>query len=123
MKVKIWIQMGCERREGTFEVSDAARLEVGEDGLEMYIEDAVLDWIRCQYRSGWSCDLMTNDCSIMEDDESPTPAVSNEVLNPHTQELQYHLDLAEGDQHGGAKEGNALSGGILGPQRNPRRCE
>ncbi len=49
MKVNAWIQMGCERREVTFDVSEAEIERVGEDGLEMYIEDAVLDWTRCRY--------------------------------------------------------------------------
>ncbi len=47
MEIKAWIQMGCERRDVTFEVSDAERLKVGKNGLEMYIEEAVLDWIQC----------------------------------------------------------------------------
>ena len=34
-KVKAWIQMGCERREVTFDVSEAEIERVGKDGLEM----------------------------------------------------------------------------------------
>ena len=45
MDVKAWVQMGCERREVTFEVSDVELQEVGDDGIEGYIEDWVLDWI------------------------------------------------------------------------------
>ena len=37
---------------------------------------------------------------------TPRDVVTNEVLNPRTQELQYNLELAEGDRHGGAKQGN-----------------
>ncbi len=90
MKINAWIQMGCERRETTFDVTDEEIEKVGEDGLEMYIEDAVLDWIQCRYGWGWSCDLMTNDCGIMEDNESPSLVVTNEVLNPRTERLLVH---------------------------------
>ena len=85
MEIKAWIQMGCERREVTFDVSAAERLEVGEDGLELYIEDAVLDWIRCRYGWGWTCELIENDFSFMEDSESSGLVVTNEVLNPRTE--------------------------------------
>ena len=70
MKVNSWIQMGCERREVTSDVSKAEIERVGEDGLEAYIEDAVLDWIQCRYGWGWSCSRMKNDFSFMEDSES-----------------------------------------------------
>ncbi len=83
MKINAWIQMGCERREVTFDVSD----EEGMDGLEAYIEEAVMDWMQCRYGWGWSCDLMTNDFSFMEDAESPNLEVTNEVLNPRTERL------------------------------------
>ena len=84
MEVKAWIQMGCERREVTFEVSEAEMREVGADGLEMYIEEAVLDWIECRYGWGWSCALMRNDFGHMEDGESPGLVRTNLVLNPRT---------------------------------------
>ena len=32
MKINAWIQMGCERREVTFDVTDAEIEEVGTDG-------------------------------------------------------------------------------------------
>ena len=87
MKVNAWIQMGCERREVTFDVTDEEIKEVGMDGLEMYIEETILDWISCRYGWGWSCDRMTNDFSFLEDDESVSLVVPNEVLNPRTQQL------------------------------------
>ena len=87
MKIKAWIQMGCERREVTFDVSEAEIERVGEDGLEMYIEEAVLDWISSRYGWGWSCDFMTNDFSFMEDNESPSLVMTNEVLNPRTERV------------------------------------
>ena len=87
MKINAWIQMGCERREVTFDVSEAEIERVGEDGLEMYIEDAVLDWIECRYGWGWTCELIKNDFSFMEDSESPGLVVTNEVLNPCTERL------------------------------------
>ena len=62
MKVNAWIQMGCERREATFDVSEAEIETVGENGLEMYIEDQVHDWIRCPYGWGWTCELIKNHC-------------------------------------------------------------
>ena len=52
MKVNAWIQMGCERREVTFDVTEAEIERVGEKGLEMYIEEAVEDWWRCRYGCG-----------------------------------------------------------------------
>ncbi len=84
MKVNAWIQMGCERREVTFDVSESEIERVGEDGFEMYIEEAVLDWMRCRYGWGWTCELIKNDFSFMEDNESPSLVVTNEVLNPQT---------------------------------------
>ncbi len=86
MEVRGWMQMGCERREVTFEVSDAEMREVGRDGLELYIEETVLDWISCRYGWGWSCDLMQNDFSSLEDMNSPSLTVTNEVLNPRTKQ-------------------------------------
>ena len=88
MKINAWIQMGCERREVTFDVSEADIERVGENRLEMYIEDQVLDWIRCRYGWGWTCELIENDFSFMEDNESPGLVVTNEVLNPRTQRLR-----------------------------------
>ena len=85
MKINAWIQMGCERREVTFDVTEAEIERVGEDGLEMYIEEAILDWIQCRYGWGWTCELIKNDFSFMEDNESPGLAVTNEVLNPRTE--------------------------------------
>ena len=113
MKVNVWIQMGRERREVTFHVCEGEIERVGGDELESYIEDLVLDRMRCRHGWGWSRDFMTNDFTVMEDNESPSLVVTNEVLNPPTPELQYNLELAEGDRHGGAKEGNAHSGGVL----------
>ena len=96
MEIKAWIQMGCERREVTFEVSDAERLEAGEDGLEMYIEDTVLDWIQCRYGWGWTCEMIKNDFSFMEDSESSRLVVTNEVLNPRTERLLVHPRAGRG---------------------------
>ena len=84
MEIKAWIQMGCERREVTFDVSEADIERVGEDRLELYIEDQVQDWIRCRYGWGWSCEMIENDFSFMEDLESPDLVVTKEVLNPST---------------------------------------
>ena len=86
MEIKAWIQMGCERREVTFDVSDGE----GMDGLEAYIEEAVMDWMQCRYGWGWSCELITNDFSFMEDAESPFLQLTNEVLNPRTERLLVH---------------------------------
>jgi hypothetical protein len=41
MEVKAWIQMGCERREVTFDVSDAEIQEVGAEGLESWTGPSV----------------------------------------------------------------------------------
>ena len=57
---------------------------VGEDGLEMYVEEQVLDWIRCRFGWGWTCELIKNDFGFMEDSESTGLVVTNEVLNPGT---------------------------------------
>ena len=51
MKVNAWIQMGCERREITFDVTDEEIESVGEEGLELCVQDMVLHWISCRY--GW----------------------------------------------------------------------
>ena len=85
MEIKAWIQMGCERREVTFDVSEAEIEMIGEGGLEMYIEEQVLDWIQCRYGWGWSCDFMTNDFSFLEDMNSPSLVVTEEILNPRTE--------------------------------------
>jgi len=85
MEVKAWIQMGCERREVTFDVSDAEIQEVGVEKLEMYIEHAVEDWVHCRFGWGWSCDLISNDFAFLEDGESAGLVVTNEVLNPRTE--------------------------------------
>ena len=45
------MQMECERRKVTFDVSDTEIENVGEDGLEMYIDEGVLNRILCRY--GW----------------------------------------------------------------------
>ncbi len=87
MKINAWIQMGCERREVTFDVSEAEIERIGEDGLEMYIEDQVLDWIQCRYGWGWTCELIKNDFGFMEDSVSSGLVVTNEVLNPRTERL------------------------------------
>ena len=88
MKINAWIQMGRERREVTFDVSEAEIERVGEDGLEMYIEEQVLDWMRCRYGWGWTCELIKNDFSFREDSESPSLAVTDEVLDPQTERLR-----------------------------------
>ncbi len=88
MKVNAWIQMGCERRELAFDVTDEEIEGVGEDGLEEYVEEVIRDWMECRYGWGWSCDLMTIDLSFMEDNESPSLVMTKEVLNPRTQRLQ-----------------------------------
>ena len=85
MRVKAWIQMPCERREIAFDVTEAELERVGENGLENYIEEAVLDWIACRYGWEWSYDRMTNDFSFIEDMNSPSLAVTSEVLNPRTE--------------------------------------
>ncbi len=90
MKINAWIQMGSERREVNFDVSEAEIERVGEEGFEMYIEAQVLDWIASRYGWGWSCDLMTEDLSYMEDGESGRLVVTDEVLNPRTQRLRVH---------------------------------
>jgi hypothetical protein len=87
VKVKAWMQMGCERREVTFEVTAAEMAKVGEDGLEMDIEETVLDWIHSRYGWGWSCDRMTKDFSSHEDLNSPSLCVTEEILNPRTKRL------------------------------------
>ena len=86
MEVKAWIQMGCERREVTFDVSEAEIKTVGDD-LEGFIEDQVLDWMQCRFGWGWSCDLIENDFGHMEDGESPGLVATNEVLNPRTERV------------------------------------
>ena len=88
MEIKAWIQMGCERREVTFDVSEAEIEMIGEGGLEMYIEEQVLDWMSCRYGCGWSCDFVTEDLSYMEDSESLRLVVTEEVLNPRTKRLR-----------------------------------
>jgi hypothetical protein len=87
MQVQAWIQMGFERREVTFEVSEEEIERVGPDDLESYIEETVLDWVGCRYGWGWTCELIHNDFSSMEDSESPGLVVTNEVLNPRTERM------------------------------------
>ena len=72
-------------------MTDEEIRKVGEDGLEMHIEDAVLDWIQCRYGWGWTCELLKNDFSFMEDNESPSLVVTNEVLNRRTVRQLVHL--------------------------------
>jgi len=96
MKINAWIQMGCERREVTFDVTEAEIERVGEDGLEMYIEEAILDWIQCRYGWGWTCELIENDFSFMEDSESSGLVITNEVLNPRTERS---LVISPGSTH------------------------
>ena len=96
MKINAWIQMGCERREVTFDVTEAEIERVGDDGLEMYIEDQVLDWIQCRYGWGWTCELIKNDFSFMEDSESSGLVMTNEVLNPRTERS---LVISPGSTH------------------------
>ena len=86
MKINAWIQMGCERREVTFDVTEAEIERVG-DALEGFIEDQVLDWMQCRFGWGWTCELIKNDFSFMEDSESSGLVMTNEVLNPRTERL------------------------------------
>ena len=86
MKINAWIQMGCERREVTFDVTDEEIERVGDD-LESFIEEQVLDWIQCRFGWGWSCERIENDFGHMEDGESPDLVATNEVLNPRTERL------------------------------------
>ena len=79
--------MGCERREVTFDVTEAEIERVGEDGLWVYIEEQVRDWMRCYYGWGWTCELIKKDFSFMEDSESPSLVMTDEVLNPRTERL------------------------------------
>ena len=60
MKVRAWVQMGCERREVTFDVTEA-EIEMAGDDLEGFIEQKVIDWIDCRYGWGLCCALITND--------------------------------------------------------------
>ena len=90
MEIKAWIQMGCERRDVTFDVSEAEIERVGEGRLEMCIEEQVLDWIQCRYGWGWTCELIKNDFSFMEDNESPSLVLTDEVLNTRTERLLVH---------------------------------
>ena len=96
MKINAWIQMGCERREVSFDVTEAEIERVGEDGLEMYIEEAILDWIQCRYGWGWTCELIKNDFSFMEDSESSGLVMTNEILNPRTERS---LVISPGSTH------------------------
>ena len=96
MEVKAWIQMGCERREVAFDVSQAEIREVGLDRLETYIEEAVLEWMECRFGWGWSCSLIKNDFGIMEDSEGAGLCVVKEVLNPRTERLLVTRDFGIG---------------------------
>ncbi len=89
MNVRAWIQMGCERREVTFDVTEAEIERVGDD-LEGFIEDQVFDWIQCRFGWGWSCELIENDFGHTEDGESPGLVATNELLNPRTERLLVH---------------------------------
>ena len=82
MKINAWIQMGCERREVTFDVTEAEIERVGDD-LEGFIEDQVFDWIQCRFGWGWSCELMKNDFGHMEDSESTGFVMTNELCTDH----------------------------------------
>lgn len=85
MKINAWIQMGCERRETSFEVSEEEREEVGLANLEAYLEEVVLDWICLRYGWGWTCDLITNDFTDHEDsDLGAKYFLTEEVLGPRT---------------------------------------
>ena len=84
MKIKAWVQMGCERREVAWEMSEA-EIEMAGNDLEGFIEKQVLDWIECRFGWGWSCDLITNDFGFGEDDSSVASKFTNEVLNPRTE--------------------------------------
>ena len=87
MEVRAWIQMGCERREVTFAVSEEEIQRVGADDLEAYIEEAVLEWIQCRFGWGWSGDEIENDFGFMEDAEGWNLVVVGEVLNPRTKRV------------------------------------
>ena len=69
MKIHTWIQMGCEQREVTFEVSEAEIARVGEDGLATLIDEMAARWRHHQYRCGWRCEFATDDFLEMFDDE------------------------------------------------------
>ena len=97
MKINAWIQMGCERREVTFDVTDEEIREVGTDDLEGYIEEGVLDWISCRYGWGWSCSLFENDFGLCEDSDCPSFRVTSEVLNPHTKRMLANRKFGLGD--------------------------
>ncbi len=88
MEIKAWIQMGCERREVQFAVSEAEVEAVGEEGLEAYIEDAVLDWINCRFGWGWVGAGFENDFSFTEDCAGPSLVVTKERLNPATRRMR-----------------------------------
>ena len=89
VKVEAWIQMGCERREVTFEVTReevrafAARRDF-HLALELYIEDAVQAWISCRFGWGWRSQLGENDCSFMEENPDGQLCIVEEELNPRT---------------------------------------
>ena len=87
MEVQAWIQMGCERREVRFDVSEA-EIEAQGENLERYIEETVLDWIGFRFGWGWSCELIQNDFSFLEDEPSANLVVVTEVLNPRTERLR-----------------------------------
>ena len=91
MEVKAWIQMGCERREVRFDVSEAEIERVGKN-LEGFIEEQVLDWIGCRFGWGWSCELIQNDFGFMEDGEGQMFVV-DEVLNPRTEKTISHSSI------------------------------
>ena len=79
--------MGCERREVTFDVTDAEIKEVGKDALEAYSEEVVLDWISCRYGWGWSCSLLKNDFGSSEESDLSSLVITSEILNPRTKRI------------------------------------
>ena len=81
MEVKAWMQMGCERREVSFEVPDAEVRRLGAAGLERYIEDRALEWIYFRFAWGWSCELIGDDLGYMEDGESSGLVAPGEILH------------------------------------------
>ena len=97
MEVKAWIQMGCERREVTFDVSDEEIEEVGMDKLATYIEEAVMDWKYCRYGWGWSCSRFEIDYGINEDSNCASFSITSEVLNPRTKRMLVARKFCLGD--------------------------
>jgi hypothetical protein len=87
MKVKAWIQMGCERRETTFVITARELDRVPPEELDYYVEEAVIEWIQCRYGWGWSYDGLDEDFGFMEDSEGCNLVVVDDELNPNTRRI------------------------------------